>query len=144
MYQTVLFRHDPIPRQRRGAWFYNPFGGVSTLNRLYLIFLNRRDHFLDEGYSFDYANDAAQQDNNRAFTYMMGLTGPRDIRYQFAYLSGRLAYIQGWARVMLARLARRRRIERDFAPGGAGYLRARENFQILAGQRRQTRRFRPY
>ena len=143
MYQTVLFRHDPIPRQRRQAWYNNFFGGLSTVNRLNVIYLNIRNQFLDMGFSIDYANDTARRQIDRTSTYMMGLMTPL-VSYEFAILSGRLAYIQGWARVMLARLARRRRIERDFAPGGAGYLRARENFQILAGQRRQTRRFRPY
>ena len=34
--------------------------------------------------------------------------------------------------------------DRLFRPGGAGYLRAREDFQVRAGQRRATRRYRPY
>ena len=32
----------------------------------------------------------------------------------------------------------------SFAPGGAGYLTARQSFQIESGQRRATRRYRPY
>ena len=36
------------------------------------------------------------------------------------------------------------RMRLEYRPGGAGYLRARESFQIRAGQRRATRRFRPY
>lgn len=31
-----------------------------------------------------------------------------------------------------------------YAPGGPGYLQAREDFQIRAGQRRATRRYQPY
>ena len=32
----------------------------------------------------------------------------------------------------------------EYRPGGEGYLRAREDFMIRAGQRRATRRYRPY
>ena len=39
-----------------------------------------------------------------------------------------------------------RMVENDrlYRPGGVGYLQAREDFQVRAGQRRATRRYRPY
>ena len=39
---------------------------------------------------------------------------------------------------------RRARTALEYRPGGPGYLRARESFQVRAGQRRATRRYRPY
>ena len=39
---------------------------------------------------------------------------------------------------------RRARTRLQYRPGGTGYLRAREDFMIRAGQRRATRRYRPY
>lgn len=132
----------PIPRLRRLAWSQNTFGGISIARRLWLMWSYS---IRVGGYSYSLEEASAI-----CWTYFRHSTWFREMgldshtRDYFAELSGRVAYIQGWARVMLARLARRRKIESEFAPGGPGYLRARENFQILAGQRRKTRRFKPY
>lgn len=142
MYTSLLF--EPIPRARRMAWTLNPFGGVTIMRGFSQSFSYNRDQLTQRGYSFDDASDLSWSHILPNLYRQMGLNSNTTNRSVFAEISGRLAYIQGWARVMLARLARRRKIEREFAPGGPGYLRARENFQILAGQRRKTRRFKPY
>ena len=51
------------------------------------------------------------------------------------------------ARRSLRRAAERERYrlaDEEFRPGGPGYLRARTDFMVRAGQRRATRQYRPY